>query len=272
MKVLTLNTHSLVEENYKAKTGIFIETVLREKPDIIALQEVNQTIAEPAAEKVAAGYVPCAENVTVRRDNHALTVAEALQKQGLEYNWTWLPLKKGYDKFDEGIAVFSLEPMLETSVIQISRADDHSDWKTRKALGAKTCGGWFYSVHTGRWEDKDDPFSKQWERLSAALPENERVWLMGDFNNPAEVRGEGYDLMLSYGWQDCCAAAETKDSGITVPGAIDGWRDKPDADGGMRIDLILCNERVKIRSCRTVFSGAEEPVVSDHFGVLAEMA
>ena len=76
--------------------------------------------------------------------------------------------------------------------------------------------------------------------------------------------------MLSHGWQDCYAAAEKKDGGITVPGAIDGWRDKPDPDSGMRIDLILCNERVKIRSCRTAFDGVNEPVVSDHFGVIAE--
>ncbi len=270
MKILTLNTHSLVEENYRVKTEIFIDTVLRERPDVIALQEVNQTIAEPAAEGVFGGYVPCTGNVTVRRDNHALTVSEGLRKQGLEYNWTWLPLKKGYDKFDEGIAIFSLEPILETSVIQISRADDYNDWKTRKALGIKSRGGWFYSVHTGWWGDEDDPFPKQWERLFAVLPKNERVWLMGDFNNPAEVRGEGYDLMLSRGWQDCYAAAEKKDGGITVPGAIDGWRDKPDPDSGMRIDLILCNEKVNIRSCRTAFDGVNEPVVSDHFGVIAE--
>ena len=58
MKILTLNTHSLVEENYRVKTEIFIDTVLRERPDVIALQEVNQTIAEPAAEGVFGGYVP----------------------------------------------------------------------------------------------------------------------------------------------------------------------------------------------------------------------
>lgn len=270
MKLLTLNTHSLAEENYKAKTEIFIEAVLREKPDIIALQEVNQTIAEPSAGETPAGYVPCGEGVRIRRDNHALRVGEGLRKQDLEYSWTWLPLKKGYGKFDEGVALFSLEPVLETSVILISGSDDYNDWKTRKALGIKTRDGWFFSVHAGWWGDKDDPFSKQWERLLAALPKNERVWLMGDLNNPAEVRGEGYDLILSRGWQDCYAAAAQKGGGITVPGAIDGWRDKSGADGGMRIDLILCNERVRIDSCRTVFNGEEEPVVSDHFGVLAE--
>ena len=44
IKLLTLNTHSLIENNYKTKLKIFTDAILQEKPDIIALQEVNQTI------------------------------------------------------------------------------------------------------------------------------------------------------------------------------------------------------------------------------------
>ena len=43
MKILTLNTHSLQEEQYAEKLEWFVEGVLAEMPDIIALQEVNQT-------------------------------------------------------------------------------------------------------------------------------------------------------------------------------------------------------------------------------------
>ena len=43
MKILTLNTHSLQEENYADKLNRFVEGILKEKPDIIAMQEVNQT-------------------------------------------------------------------------------------------------------------------------------------------------------------------------------------------------------------------------------------
>lgn len=39
MKILTLNSHSLREENYEEKLQWFVEGILREKPDIIALQE-----------------------------------------------------------------------------------------------------------------------------------------------------------------------------------------------------------------------------------------
>ena len=44
MKLLTLNTHSLEEKDYEKKLKIFTEEILKEKPDVIALQEVNQPL------------------------------------------------------------------------------------------------------------------------------------------------------------------------------------------------------------------------------------
>lgn len=49
MKLLTLNTHSLLEENFEKKLEWFVEIILKEKPDIIALQEVNQSMDAPLA-------------------------------------------------------------------------------------------------------------------------------------------------------------------------------------------------------------------------------
>ena len=43
MKLLTLNTHSLEEPGYVEKTEKFIEMLSKEQPDIVALQEVNQS-------------------------------------------------------------------------------------------------------------------------------------------------------------------------------------------------------------------------------------
>ena len=43
MKLLTCNTHSLVEDKYEEKLKAFVNRVAQEKFDIIALQEVNQT-------------------------------------------------------------------------------------------------------------------------------------------------------------------------------------------------------------------------------------
>ena len=46
MKLITLNTHSLAEPDYENKLKLFARAVLRETPDVIALQEVNQSVDE----------------------------------------------------------------------------------------------------------------------------------------------------------------------------------------------------------------------------------
>ena len=56
MKLLTLNTHSLIEPAYEAKRDAFVEFIRKEQPDVFALQEVNQTAAAPLLADVPAGY------------------------------------------------------------------------------------------------------------------------------------------------------------------------------------------------------------------------
>ena len=279
MKILTLNTHSLQESYYPEKLEWFVQFVLREQPDIIALQEVNQTAG---ARRIRADRlygmvsVPGAET-PVREDNHALAVASALRRSGLEYHWAWIGFKIGYDKYDEGMAILSRQPMAGVESHLLSSCDDYRNWRTRRVLGFRPVYStdWFYTVHMGWWQDAEEPFRAQWERMEAAVQEKKKhgaVWLMGDFNGPAEVRGESYDCVKHAGWYDTYLLAEDHDDGITVEGAIDGWRDEV-ADknvSGMRIDQIWCSEKTKIRSSRVVLSGKRDPVVSDHYGILIE--
>lgn len=273
MKLLTLNTHSLVEENYAEKLDCFIKAVAEEKPDIIALQEVNQTIAQKPVENLSlhSSYVPCGENIIIRSDNHVYNAAEMLRKREAYYYWTWLPLKKGYDKYDEGIALMSRSKILETAVVQISAIDDYSSWKTRKNIGIRTESApdeWFFSVHYGWWNDPDEPFQQQWQKTNDYMKKYKRAWLMGDFNSPAEVRNEGYDMIKKDGWHDSYSLAKAKDSGITVGKVIDGWRDRISGTKGMRIDQIWCSKKAEITSSRVIFNGRNKPVVSDHYGVI----
>ena len=273
MKLLTLNTHSLVEENYSIKLDAFVSAIAEQRPDIIALQEVNQTIAETQADVISEGYVPCVENIVIRKDNHVYKAAELLEGAGVKYYWTWLPLKKGYDKYDEGIALMSRSRIIETDVIRISETDDYNNWKTRKIIGIRTEAApdeWFFSVHYGWWDDLDEPFQNQWQKTAEYMKKYSRVWLMGDFNSPAEVRNEGYDMINSGGWYDSYTLARTRDNGITVGKVIDGWRDKVSGTDGMRIDQIWCSQKAEIASSEVIFNGANKPVVSDHYGVVAE--
>ena len=273
MKLLTLNTHSLVEDNYSTKLDAFVSAIAEQRPDIIALQEVNQTIAETQVDVISEGYVPCVENIVIRKDNHVYKAAELLEGAGVKYYWTWLPLKKGYNKYDEGIALMSRSRIIETDVVRISETDDYNNWKTRKIIGIRTEAApdeWFFSVHYGWWDDLDEPFQNQWQKTAEYMKKYSRVWLMGDFNSPAEVRNEGYDMINSGGWYDSYTLARTRDNGITVGKVIDGWRDKVSGTDGMRIDQIWCSQKAEIASSEVIFNGANKPVVSDHYGVVAE--
>lgn len=269
MKILTLNTHSLIEENYSHKLLEFVKGVAYEKPEIIALQEVNQTLGEEEVKGEIMGYTPCVDNVVIRRDNHVLRVSEMLNELGERYYWTWLPLKKGYEKYEEGISILSRSPIIETSVVPVSEIDDYENWKTRKLVGVRTENlpdEWFFSVHFGWWNDSEEPFKKQWIKTAVRMTEYDAVWLMGDFNSPAEIRNEGYDLIKRSYWFDSFELAEKKDSGITVKSAIDGWRG--DNTESLRIDQIWCNKRIVVTDSRVIFNGENYPVVSDHYGVI----
>lgn len=271
MKLLTLNTHSLAEESYPQKLAAFAEAVAQELPEIIALQEVNQTAGAAAVAGALRGYFPCADNVVIKEDNHVMRAAELLREKGAEYHWTWLPIKKGYDKYDEGIALLSRSPILETEVVQVSETEDYNSWRTRRIVGIRTEAlpdEWFFSVHFGWWEDSEEPFKQQWIRTAIHMTKYDHAWLMGDFNSPAEVRGEGYDLMKRSYWLDSYDLAESRDGGVTVNSAIDGWRGKKSGKDGMRIDQIWCNKNTVVTSSQVVFDGRAHPVVSDHYGVM----
>jgi len=272
MKLLTLNTHSLMEPDYTKKLEVFAAFLLRERPEIIALQEVNQPVDAPPAKDLC-GMVPADEGIPLKEGNYALSLARRLRDAGAPASWAYLPVKLGYGRFDEGLAVICMEGRIaDVDACTVSRTDDYSNWRTRRVLGVRTDvrPDWFYSVHMGWWQDEEEPFAQQWAALDGHLAHREgRIWLLGDFNAPAELRGQGYDLIAASGWQDVYRLAKLRDGNCTVRGAIDGWHAQ-DAPEGMRIDHIWCSESAAIARCSVVLDGRHAPVVSDHFGLMAE--
>ena len=259
--------------------NIFVEAILKEKPDIIALQEVNQSAdADFYPSIFLQNFTRCKNcDVVVRMDNHAARLANLLQEKGLVYYWTWIPVKLGYSIYDEGLAIFSNKPILNTEQFPISKIQDYSNWKSRKALGIKTAhegGSWFYTVHMGWWNDEEELFKNQWDRILEHIKKGEHAdeltFMMGDFNSPAEVREEGYDYVKHSGWLDTWNMAKQKDSGVTVEKKIDGWKECKSE--GMRIDQVWVNQEICVERSSVVFNGINYPVVSDHYGVQVEIA
>jgi len=280
MKILTLNTHSLQEENYAEKLEWFVQGILKEKPDIIALQEVNQTCnAEVLEPEKLEGQYPVPGCMQIRADNHAAQVARRLRSAGVDCYWTWIPIKLGYGKYDEGVAILSLgRPIRCVDQFPISRVNDYHNWRTRAVLGVQVEGleDWFYTIHMGWWDDEVERFLDQWKNLNCCIMSKRMcgtVWLLGDFNAPDCIHGQSYEHIVATGWVDTFKTAHIADSGITVPGVIDGWRAQPEArrGSGMRLDYIWCSRKKEIRSSRVVFNGTNEPVVSDHFGVMIDV-
>ena len=215
----------------------------------------------------------------IRKDNYAALVASRLRQAGIDCYWVWLPVKRGYDKFDEGVAILSLGRRIRcVDQFPISRVNDYNNWRTRAVLGVQLEGleDWFYCLHMGWWNDGSERFLDQWRILNSCIAAKRmcgNVWLMGDFNAPDVVPGQSYEHIMASGWIDTYKAAHRKDDGITVPGPIDGWRDLQNREitEGMRLDYIWCSQRKEILSSRILFNGQKEPVVSDHYGVLIEV-
>lgn len=273
MKLMTLNTHSLIGEDCIERAERFCSALPKLAPDVLALQEVNQTAnAALLAKEEKRGFIPCGGRYPLRQDNYAAQVAGALREAGLFYFWTWLPVKRGYEKYDEGLALFCRFPVLWAKGFFISRNRAYDTWRTRMGLMVqlRDSDTLFCNLHMSWWQDEEEPFLWQWQRVEETLPsgKTKQIWLMGDFNNSAHVRQEGYDCMTHAGWYDSYRFAGNREGEATVEGSIDGWREQRKDNQRLRIDQIWCNQCPKGCRYQTVFDGKHQPIVSDHFGVM----
>ena len=240
MKLMTINLHALPPSWGEEQVAAFADAIAMERPDVVALQEL---------------FTPLAE-----KSDPLAPILAALAKRGAHYHGLFRP-------------VLTSSPITSLRFYPISATTDEYNWKKREILMVsveKYPQDLFCTVHFGRWEDEDEPFGAEWERTLAHLApfrQAHRIWLMGDFNNPAHREGEGYDQILADGWQDCFVSAVCREGDATVMGAIDGWAgDEPPK----RIDYIFCNSLVQVSRSKVIFDGERYPVVSDHFGVCVE--
>ncbi|EJO5348663.1 endonuclease/exonuclease/phosphatase family protein [Clostridium botulinum] len=261
MKVLTLNCHSWQEEKQIEKIKYLAKTIYQNNYDVIALQEVSQSINS----KILFD--------NIKEDNFAFLVIKELEKLGeTRFRLIWDCAHIGYDKYEEGLAILTKHPVEDKKSFCISENKDASYWKTRKIIKCKTSYKnkpiSFYSCHLGWWDDEEEDFKLQVNKLIKDLKEEGTCILMGDFNNDAFLEKEGYDYIIDKNLKDIYSLAKSKDNGVTVVGNIDGWEDNKK---NMRLDLILSNKNLNVEYCRVIFNGTNKEIISDHFGVEAKI-
>lgn len=274
MKLLTLNTHSWIEEKPLEKLEAIKEQLLADPYDVICLQEVNQSMDAEEAEVDSFFNAPNPDTV-IKKDNFAFLLQQELKKNGLEYYWSWVPSHIGYDQYDEGIAILTRFKVTNTRGILLSRKDDYTDYHTRKALEvsfqANDKNYFVYGLHLSWWQDETEsyPFLYEWNKLVEAWETEAQkgscILLMGDFNNPAHIEKQGYSVVSKHPLlKDAYLDATVKNGSHTVEKKIDGWENNSDL---LRIDYIFVSANLSVDSYETVFDGRKTPVVSDHFGV-----
>lgn len=270
MKIITINAHSLVEPECEAKRAELVKAIKETQPDIIAIQEANQAQDEKPVDFIDQDdkFINVSKKVLLKKDNYAYAVFNDLKSEGIEYYAVWYPLKTGYEKYDEGLAIFSKKPVLETENFVISNSTNYHNWKTRAALGVRNEDGWFYNTHLGWWNDEEELYINQVKNLNYHAKGKDKVWLIGDFNSDAFEMDEGYKSIVASGWHDSFMSAKKKDEGYTVTEQIDNWSNT--VSKKMRIDFIFSNYEAEIASCETIFNGKNYKRISDHIGVIVE--
>ena len=262
MKLLTLNTHSIISDSYERNIDTFVNAIIKYKPDVIALQEVMQPydgkIADLTDGLKYVGEIP------IKEGNFLKIALERLKKHKEEYNGVYYAFKRAYDMYDEGLAILSKSRIDTKEIIQLSSFNDYINYKTRFALGVRIDETWFYSVHFNWENDTDSSFKDEWKALFEASKHKKRVFIMGDFNiTPSD---DGYRL-VSKSYFDTYMLAKDVDNGITVKGKIDGWEK---STSNKRIDYIFTSKYTEFKSSHVIFNGKNEEIISDHFGVLLE--
>jgi maltose 6'-phosphate phosphatase len=239
--------------------------------DIIALQEVNQSLSErPVSLMDLAHFHRIDGNSVIKADNYAYVLHKQL---GIKYHWTYIQVHLGFGIYDEGLAILSRTPILDAFTAYVSDIRDYNNYRTRKVLTIKTAvsgqEAWFINGHFGWWDD-EEPFKAQWDRSLDLFKRigDQTVFIMGDFNNASHRKGEGYDYVTRSGWHDCYVMAAERDEGFTVVKPIAGWENSTE---NLRIDYVFSNRRLPVQSARVMLDGKHGPVVSDHFGLAVQL-
>lgn len=285
LKILTLNIHSIEEvkglsKNWTQRFEALAGKILEERYDIIAFQEVNQSLNSRILTEIElynAGYFSANNGQIVREDNFAFQLAKYLKEKGLNYSWNYNMAHIGYKKYEEGTAIFSLRKVRAAKSFLCSDESVKGTWRYRVQTGMKIQGDkeifWCISSHFSWWNHAEsllDDFQHEWNFFQKAIKPftDKTIIVIGNFNNPPQIANQGYDYITKdCHWNDMFLTVRKKEplNFVSVVDVVPGWDEKP--ENGNLLDYAVCNKNFMMNDGKIVFDGKNGEVVSDHFGV-----
>lgn len=266
LKIISINMHCGMEDDYPRKASIIAETIAKHDVDVVFLQECVQKLKAPVSHKKFA--------INIRQGNLCVDLVKRLAVLGIEYDYYFDWGKYGFEVLEEGLAVLSKKKIVSASSRYVSEVKDINDWKSRKIIRVGINGYpdlYLYNVHLGWWDDEEEPFKGQMDRLNDWMVESPGVnhLLVGDFNAP--YQGLAYDYMKKVGLRDLYLEVDVDHA---FQGTFHGHQAVSDLEVknlNTRIDYVMCKGNVQPLSGQRLFTGREEAIVSDHYGLMMEL-
>ena len=272
--VLTVNLHTYQEANQKEKFVLIADVIGKMGVDFVAFQECAQNKTTPVTTGI------------IRGDNMALLISDRVkEKYSTDYNFVWNWAHYGWTVWEEGIAILSKYPLVNTDERYISTYTGTADISSRKVIfgSYQTPNGLFnlFSAHTyWRLTETDEEQNNQIKKIKSMATEkgstiySTPTMICGDFNgNPTSDYpwSEGYNTMMKNNeytdtFLDIYPNANNKPAQSnynTVGGDFPG-----------RIDYIFMknNSHLRVIDSQILFTKDVVGLVSDHFGVLTKVA
>jgi len=269
-KEFQLNKQDALERVRKHKL-IFkrISNVINQlEPDVICLQEVGEWDGIAHSKSFGKHSSNAVKQILAMLNN----------KQYTEFmDWSHY----GWKVLKEGTAIISKHPIIHSQSQYLSkpRQDNYNFWKSRKATSIQIAPKEFgtiniFSVHTGWWDDVEEPFQGQFQQLikwTKLPPHAETTILCGDFNQAAGTAGYSY-MMQGFNFSDQYLLANPNGmTDATIGGNIAGWENSA---AGKRVDYILMKDTspLKIQLSQRIFTEQVFGRVSDHLGIYAQFS
>ncbi len=239
MKLLTLNLNNYMEADRYGKLEQIAFTIIEKDIDVICLQEVGQYYLEY---EIIDG---------IKAGNLALALKNILLKQ-FKVNYSIEIKITGLceDRYEEGIAILSKEPLVNTDTIDLSEIDKIGEQHDRQVLYGEYQG---YNIVCANFSEHE--FYPLFTKLISKLEMDEQTVIAGDLG--IKYMSENYRTMIEYGLVDAVAHANSS------------LCDYPTHRVKMeRVDYIMTNFGECVSAEKYFFE--DDYQVSDHIGVMLE--